>query len=109
MSECPICGKDIDLSRYLVAAEVQGKDGPRLAHIEDCPTDDLKRMLITSSRRQLEFFQDASKLGETLSFQNIQEFERKYGKYEELSQTLSDHEIAIVAIIDELKKRLRNP
>lgn len=106
MPECPLCGKEIDLSTYLTSAEVHGRDGARLAHIECCSTDDLIILLAGRAQREIEFFQDASHLATNLNIDRIGEFEKKYGNYDELAQAQSDNELAVAAFVAELKRRL---
>lgn len=106
MSVCPLCGKQIHESRYSAPAEVYGREGLRLAHIECCSINDLKKLLTVRARSEIEFFDDASKLVQNPSLSSINEFEKKYGDYYELAQSNKDDEIAVVAIIAELKKRL---
>jgi hypothetical protein len=106
--DCPYCGKGIEESRYSVPAETHQKGGLKLAHLECCSLDDLKELLRVKAMRELEFFKDAANLPENLSFPKIAGFERKYGDYNELAQTRTDHELPIAAIVAELKKRIRD-
>lgn len=105
--ECPYCGKGIERSKYSVPAETRRGGGLRLAHLECCSLDDLKELLRVKAVRELEFFKDAAGLPEDLSLARIANFESKYGDYNELAQTRTDHELPVAAMVAELKIRIR--
>ncbi len=106
MCPCTICGKDVEATRYLDVIEIEAKGSSKLGHIECCPTNSLLRYLEVKSQNELEFFHGTLELAKEPSQSRIKNFERKYGTYEEISQsTRLDSWLTVLAVIAELKKR----
>jgi hypothetical protein len=109
MRNCPVCGLEIEQSRYIASGEDYKNGSLKLVHIECCSTDDLRKLLSARAKREIEFFSDASKLSENLDLKMFKEFEKSYGDYYEVVETSSDQELAVLAIVSELKSRLTAP
>lgn len=56
--------------------------------------------------RESDFFGDASELSVNPSLGKIADFERKYGDYHELAESVADDELSVAAVVAELKARL---
>ncbi len=68
--------------------------------------EDLKGLLKARALREAAFFKDASELSIKPSIGKINDFERKYGDYHELDQSVADDELNVAAVVAELKARL---
>lgn len=89
-------------------ARVHQRGRISLAHLECCSLEDLKGVLKVRALREIDFFRDASELSMNPSLEKIADFERNYGDYYELAESVADDEISVAAVVAELKARLKS-
>lgn len=110
MSTCEICGSTITGSHYHLPAEIKDANKIKFAHMECCSIEELKKSLLEKAQNQVKMYQDVIELVNNISLEKINDFETKYGTYEETSQGRHiDHNVMICALISELKRKITNP
>ena len=107
MSICEICGNQMTSSHYHLAAEIKEANKIKFAHMECCSAEDIKQNLLSYAENQIRLYQDVIDLVKDTSLEKINDFEMKYGTYEEISQGIQiDRDLSTSALISELKRRI---
>ncbi|MBI3639308.1 MAG: hypothetical protein HY223_03235 [Thaumarchaeota archaeon] len=107
MYECEECEEKSDYSKYNEPIIVESKTGKKmLIHPECCSTENLIKVLGEIAESERLFYDDVLSLVRNCDFTKLQEFEQKYGTYDEIRSGISiDRFKGILAIVTELKSR----
>ncbi len=107
MYECEECKEKSDYSKYNEPLVIQSKTGKKmLIHPECCSKENLIKLLGEIMESERLFCDDISSLIQNCDITKLQEFERKYGTYDEVRGGISiDRCKDILAIVAELKSR----
>jgi hypothetical protein len=104
---CDVCGREIGTSHYHLPAEIRGKDGKiKFVHMECCSAEEIKKSLSLYAQNQIDLYRDIMELAKNTNLSEIEKYEKKYGKYEEILQgTKTDHDLMVSALISELRNK----
>lgn len=107
MYECEECKEKSDYSKYNEPIIIRSKTGKKmLIHPECCSRENLIKVLGEMMESERLFYDDTLSLVQNCNITKLQEFEQKYGTYDEIRSGISiDRFKGILAIVAELKNR----
>ena len=109
MSVCEICGKNMNNSHYHIPSEIKVNDKIKFVHTECCSREDIKENLLLYANNQVGMYHDIIDLAKNTSLDKINQYEKKYGSYEEISQGIQlDRDLMLSALISELRTKLEH-